>query len=259
MCVSVCCVFLLAVRKALADMCVDVAAKVGPEAVAQHMSDLVVKCLTDEDAAVKLRVLNKITVIASRVPTLLNRLSATLKTLYTDQSWRVRKQISLSMPSVMKSLGPEFFQEHFLSAYLASLKDSVAEVRLGTASTLPFLISSSTPLWVTEKVFPTVKALGSDDQMSRLTMLACMRSMLTGDLPDRLQSECVGLLLTASSDVVANVRLAAAIILGEASRKLSGDSSVAIMSQIRPVLTELAGDKDKDVKYFAAESLKNCR
>jgi hypothetical protein len=68
----------------------------------------------------------------------------------------------------------------------------------------------------------------------------------------------VGLLLASASDAVANVRLTTAIILGDACKRITGDNSAAVIAQIKPVLSELEGDKDKDVKYFAQESMKNC-
>ncbi|CAE7770075.1 Ppp2r1b, partial [Symbiodinium microadriaticum] len=246
------------VRKSLADMCVDVAAKVGPEAVAQHMSDLVMKCLEDEDPCVKLRVLMKVTVLASDVPTLLVRLTPTLKSLFKDDSWRVRRQICLSMPAIMKSMGNDFFVENFLDDFQSAFKDSVAEVRVSTGECLADMCMSSSPSWVYDRVFPTVKAMASDEYAYRVGMLHALRTLLSADLTDRFQGEVVGLLLAAAADVVANVRLTVAIILGEACRKITGTNSNAMIAQIKPVLQELEGDKDKDVKYFAQEALKNC-
>jgi hypothetical protein len=247
-----------AVRKSLADMCVDVAAKVGPEAVAQHMSDLVMKCLEDEDPGVKLRVLQKVKSLASHVPTLLTRLSPNLKALYKDESWRVRKQIVLSMPPVMKSMGNDFFVENFLDEFLAALKDSVAEVRVSVGSCLADMCEASSASWVYDRVFPSVKAMATEEYAYRISMLAALRTLLCADLSDRFQGEVVGLLLASASDAVANVRLTTAIILGDACKRITGDNSAAVIAQIKPVLSELEGDKDKDVKYFAQESMKNC-
>ena len=246
------------VRKALADMCVDVAAKVGPEAVAQHMSDLVMKCLEDEEPCVKLRVLLKVKVLAGDVPSLLNRLTPTLKRLFKDNSWRVRRQMCLSMPPVMKSLGTDFFVDNFLDDFLAALKDSVAEVRLSAGGCLADLCMSSSSSWVYDRVFPSIKSMAGEECIYRLGMLHALRTLLGADLTERFQGEVVGLVLAAASDVVANVRLAAAVILGEACRKITGANSSAVIAQIRPVLSELEGDKDKDVKYFAHEALQQC-
>eukprot|EP00602_Paraphysomonas_sp_CaronLab_P003524 CAMPEP_0185025596 /NCGR_PEP_ID=MMETSP1103-20130426/8491_1 /TAXON_ID=36769 /ORGANISM="Paraphysomonas bandaiensis, Strain Caron Lab Isolate" /LENGTH=554 /DNA_ID=CAMNT_0027558833 /DNA_START=228 /DNA_END=1892 /DNA_ORIENTATION=- len=247
-----------AVRKALADMCVDVAAKVGPEAVAQHMSDIVVKCLEDEDPSVKLRVLLKVGVLASEVPTLFQRLTPCIKNLYSDENWRVRRQITLAMPSVIKHMGTEFFDDNFRAPFLDTFKDGVAEVRLATATTLPQMCEAGTAAWVFEKIFPTVNSMAEEEYLFRLTMLTALRSLLAADLSERFQGQIVGLLLGAASDVVANVRLAVAIILGEACKRITGETSAAVIAQIKPVLSELENDKDKDVKYFAQESLKHC-
>jgi serine/threonine-protein phosphatase 2A regulatory subunit A len=63
------------------------------------------------------------------------------------------------------------------------------------------------------------------------------------------------LIIATANDAVPNVRLRTAQVLGYASSKLDIDQN---RMQVRPILNELAMDKDKDVKYFATEALKIC-
>ncbi len=63
------------------------------------------------------------------------------------------------------------------------------------------------------------------------------------------------MIITTANDTVPNVRVRTAQVLGFVSSKLDVDQN---RMQIRPILNELASDKDKDVKYFATESLKIC-
>ena len=67
------------VRKLLTELCVDVAAKVGPEVVGSTISDLVVKLMDDDDPLVRLRVIRKIPVIAEEAPSLCTRLTEHFK------------------------------------------------------------------------------------------------------------------------------------------------------------------------------------
>jgi HEAT repeat protein len=165
------------------------------------------------------------------------------------------------MPSIIKHLGVDFFVDNFLGSFMDTFKDGVSEVRLGSASALPAMADAGGAPWMYDKIFPTIKAMATEEYLLRLTLLSCIRSLLIADLSDRFQGELVSLLLTAASDAVANVRLAAALILGEACKRIGsagGDNGTAVIAQIRPVLLELQGDKDRDVKHAAGESLKNC-
>jgi serine/threonine-protein phosphatase 2A regulatory subunit A len=260
-----------AVRKSLADMSIDIAVKINNiDLVTQHLNDLILKLLTDEDPSVKIRIVQKIDSIATSLPALLQLLTPTLKTLYADDNWRVRKQMTLSIPSIMKSLGVDFFSDNFLSKYLETFKDSVAEVRIANASTLPFLIhSNNSSGWVYDKIFPTLKAMSGEEYMYRITMLISLKALVVSapnELSERFYGEIINILLTLSSDVVPNVRLAAAVIMGEVMKQQLADppasasaaTAAVIISQIKPVLQDLSTDKDKDVKYFATESLKLC-
>ena len=54
---------------------------------------------------------------------------------------------------------------------------------------------------------------------------------------------------------VPNIRIRAAQALGVASKHIGVELGRA---HVRPVLTALLADKDRDVQYFATESLKFC-
>jgi serine/threonine-protein phosphatase 2A regulatory subunit A len=257
-----------AVRKSLADMSIDIAVKINNiDIVTQHLNDLILKLLTDEDPSVKIRIVQKIDAIATSLPSFLQLLTPTLKTLYADDNWRVRKQMTLSIPSIMKSLGIDYFTDHYLAKYLETFKDSVAEVRIANASTLPYLIHSSNSVWVYEKIFPMLKSMSSEEYMYRITMLISLKSLVVNapnELSERFYGEIINILLTLSSDVVPNVRLAAAVIMGEVMKQqlnppaATAATASVIISQLKPILQDLSSDKDKDVKYFATESLKLC-
>lgn len=241
------------VRKALADMCVDVAAALGPDTPNISFSDLVVKLLGDEDASVRLRVLQKLGLIAEKVPNLLERITPQLVTLYSDENWRVRRQLNLEMPAVMKHMGQEYFQSHFLETYVASLKDSVCEVRNAMALSLCTMVQVSDSNWVQDKIYPTIKGLTAEEYFSRITMIAALKHLLDGGVAERFLNEIYALVMTSASDTVPNVRLATTNVIADICRR---DGASSIIGELRPVLKELKDDKDKDVRHIATETLK---
>jgi serine/threonine-protein phosphatase 2A regulatory subunit A len=239
-------------RKMLAELCVDVAAKVGPEAVAQHLSDLVMKLMEDEDPLVRLRIVKKLPIIAEEAPSLCTRLTELLKALYTNTNWRVRKELLLAMPAIVKHMGQDYFVDHFLNSFLLLLRDGVDEVRVACAVAITQIAAVSNVAWVYEKLFPSVRSMGTDDYLVRLTMLTALHGFLKLEqLNDKFQSEVVALAITATTDKVPNIRLRAAQVLTFASTLPHLDGC---KNQILPVLLELQGDKDRDVKYFAVNA-----
>jgi serine/threonine-protein phosphatase 2A regulatory subunit A len=243
------------VRKTLADVIIDVGAEVGPELVTQHIAEIVMRLISDEDPLVRLRVLKKLDVLASASPPLCTKMSEPLKAMFKDSNWRVRKQLGVIMPAVARHLGPDYFTERFMGDYLLLLKDGVDEVREGCAGALANLVAASNANWVHEKIFPAVRAMATDEFLVRLSMLTALQGLIMLELPERFQTESLALIIGATNDKVPNIRLKAAKVLGVACGFIGPDNS---RTRVRPVLAELLNDKDKNVKYFAAESLKSC-
>jgi serine/threonine-protein phosphatase 2A regulatory subunit A len=244
------------VRKAVADLVVESAMAVGTESSANVMADLIVKMLTDEDGCVRLRVLAKLPRIAEEIPNLLTRITPVLKTLYNDSNWRVRRAVAEGMPGIVASMGPEFFQNHFMTEYLQTLKDGVSEVRVGICETFPHMIEACTGEWFFTNIFATVKLLIRDEYLVRLSMIGGLRAMLraTSALSESHQGEVLIFIFGLTKDPVPNIRLRAAQALASICDDPNTDSNR--MQQIKPVMQELQADKDKDVKFFASAAFK---
>ncbi len=237
------------VRKQLAELCVDVAAKLGPEAVSAHLSDLVIKLMEDDDPLVRLRILKKMAIIAEEAPSLCTRLTEYLKALFTNSNWRVRKELLIAMPSIVRHMGPEYFMDHFHGAFLLLLKDSVDEVRVTCAEVLPKVAGAVNSNWGYEKLFPAVRELANETMFMRISMLSSLSGFLGLDLSDKFFNEVISLILNACSDKVPNVRIRCAQTLFKASTH--SHLSDAQRNQIHAALTNLRDDRDRDVKYFA--------
>jgi serine/threonine-protein phosphatase 2A regulatory subunit A len=246
---------MLSARQVLAELCIDVAAKVGPDAVAHHLTDTILKLVADEDPMVRVRILKKLPVIAEEIPSLCTRLTEQLKGMFSDPNWRVRRELVLAMPAIVKFMGQDYFTEHFQASLLNQLKDGVDEVRRACGIAIPKLTTIQNANWVHEKLFPSVRAMATEEFLVRLSMLTTLKGFLETELPERFQSEVLGLVISAVRDKVPNVRVRSAQVLGSVCGFVGEEISRA---HIRPALTELLGDKDKDVVYFSSEGLKRC-
>lgn len=240
------------VRKSVAELSVDTAIVAGNETMASQLTDLVMKLVSDEDSSVRLRVLAKLTRVAEEVPNLLTKMTPTLKTLYGDSNWRVRRAVAQSMAAVCVSLGHEYFENHFLVEYLSLLKDGVSEVRIAIGETFPGMIEATTSEWFFTNIFAAVKTLVDADYLIRLSIIGGLRSMLkaSSSMSETSQMEVLNLLLAYTKDSVPNIRLCAAQALNNICKDTSTDANK--LALIKPVLANLQNDKDKDVKFFAS-------
>lgn len=237
------------VRKLLADLCVDVAAKVGPEAVSQHLSDLILKLISDEDPMVRLRIIKKLAVIAEEAPSLCTRLTEFLVAMFTNTNWRVRQELLRAMPPIVKHMGQDYFTDHFHAPVLALLKDGVDEVRTAAAASVHRIAAVSDLTWVQEALFPEVKSMSTGEYLIRLSMITALEGLLSLEqLPEKFLGDAVALLLGAAADEVPNIRVRAA---QACLKTVDLPHLVAFRAQIQAVLEKMRTDADRDVKYFA--------
>jgi len=246
----------LSVRKALADVSVDISVMSGPQLVAQHLTDLILKLSSDEESLVKLRIIKKIDLICDELPSLCTRLTDILRAAYTDSNWRVRKSVALVTPSIVKGMGHEYFRDNFVAPLLALLKDGVNEVRIAAATAVGKIIPITELSWTFDNLLPPIKSMASDEYLVRVSMLTAIEHVLSSpSVPEKVQSDMLTLAIGASRDKVPNVRIRATQALGTICTYINAESA---KNNIRPVLFELQNDKDKDVQYFAKESFKKC-
>ena len=114
------------------------------------------RLVVDDDPLVRLRIIKKLPIIATDIPNLCNVLTEHMKNMFVDTNWRIRKELALVMPDILKTMGQDHFCDQFLDQFLVLLKDDVGEVRLASAESLPRLTTSSNATWVQERLFPGV-------------------------------------------------------------------------------------------------------
>jgi hypothetical protein len=119
----------LTARELLAEVCIDIAAKAGADALNGPLRDAIMRLVSDEDPLVRLRILKKIPTIVTAVPALCTALTDNMKAMFVDTNWRVRKELALVMPSVYTHMGQDYFVDNFMPLFLVLLRDGVGEVR----------------------------------------------------------------------------------------------------------------------------------
>ena len=247
-------------RKVLTLLLIDIACKVPAAVVAQHLSDLILRLTVDEDPLVRLRVWQRLDAMAASIPDLVTtRLTDPLKTMVNDANWRVRRHAALALPSVMKHLGKEYLQSNYLGKLLELLRDGVDMVRTAAAIALPKIGNLGGTDWAYEHIFPSIRSMANGDFKVRLSMLTALQGIML-EINDvggggQLGAEALAYLVAASNDKVPNVRLRCAQVLGAICPAIGPEIS---RTSIRPVLVGMQGDKDRDVVFFATESLKLC-
>lgn len=226
------------------------------EQVKQYLVDIILRIMNDDDPLVRLRILNKIPIIAADISYLCKTLTESLKLCLIEPNWRVRKGLNdylynfphidslfipsgivVVLPSILHSLGIDYFSEHYLSTYLKLFKDAVNEVRQAAAEVVGAIISpvnsngklieySSLSIdintsismigpaaaslttsiltdFVLNHVFPTIKPLFSDEYLIRLNLLSVLFGLLQiHDLSETFRNDIITLLISASSDKV---------------------------------------------------------
>jgi serine/threonine-protein phosphatase 2A regulatory subunit A len=242
------------VRRILADLSVDVVAKLDAAAVSQYLSDLIMKLMEDDDPQVRLGVIKKLPIIAEEAPSLCTRMTEILKVMFNNNFWRIRMELVSTMPLIVKHMGQDYYNDHFFQLTLNLLKDPVESVRTTTASVVPLIAAVSDLNWSYESLFPPIKLMSSADFTIRISMISALEGFLRiENLSDKFHSEVINLLISTASDKVPNIRIRAAQGINIAlSLSYIGRTYGDTLQYAR---NDLLKDKDKDVKYFAAKGV----
>lgn len=158
------------------------------------------------------------------------------------------------VPLLAKQLGVEFFDEQMIKLCVGWLGDSISTIRTSAAENLKELTNIFGAEWAIENLIP---ALGDikrhKSYLRRLTAVYTFTSMSTVMESDLVVTEILPLLLMMATDPVANVRFNVAKGLATLAPKCGKNVTD---TQIRPMLTVLVEDADRDVRYFASKTVK---
>jgi serine/threonine-protein phosphatase 2A regulatory subunit A len=170
--------------------------------------------------------------------------------------WRVRLSVISHMPLLAEQLGPTFFNEQFTNLCVSWLADDISSIREAAATNVMNLVAVFGPTWAHDCIYPPLMALKCHPSYLRRLSAVQAASFLTTkverDTP--LMEHIVPLIVDMASDTVPNVRFNVA----RALHRISQPCGLTIYQQrIRPVLSVLTEDPDRDVRFFAEQSLHN--
>lgn len=246
------------VRVSLSTAVMDVAPKLGEEMATTHLVPLIVHFLRDDQIPeVRLNVLEKMGGLGTWLESLAGTFLPVLMEMTQDRQWRVRKAIVGVIPLFVEHLGAQYFSENLFDVFMASMNDSVNDVRESGTACLRDMLGTTGSDWMQQNVLPRIKEYydNSTYYLQRITVMLALRNLSVKATSAMLLAEMVTLALRGARDPIPNVRFSAAQTL-LTMVPLADQATVA--SQIRPCLQEMQQDADGDVKYFSMLALEAC-
>ena len=245
------------VRAALAMVATELAPILGKDATITHLVPPVLLLLRDAASEVRLNLISSLGALNEviGVDLLSQSLLPAILDLAQDGKWRIRLAIIQHIPLLAKQLGRDFFTEKLASICVGWLGDDIASIRVAAAQNLQELTSLFGTDWACEYLVPSINDIGHHPSyLRRLTaVLACSRMAREMD-PAVASIEVLPIVLEMATDTVPNIRFNVAKELGEMV-KVCG--AKVYEQQIYPVLSLLLDDPDRDVRFYAEQSVKN--
>lgn len=243
------------VRAALAMVATELAPILGKDATITHLVPPVLLLLRDAASEVRLNLISSLSALNEviGVDLLSQSLLPAILDLAQDGKWRIRLAIIQHIPLLAKQLGKDFFTEKLASMCVGWLGDDIASIRLAAAGNLKQLTGVFGTEWAATFLIPSIVEIrGHESYLRRLTALQAFSLMATEMDQDTARLHVLPLVLEMATDPVANIRFNVA---KELQNMIPMCGPGVYESQALPVLNMLLDDDDRDVRYFAEQSL----
>lgn len=136
------------------------------------------------------------------------------------------------------------------------LGDCVYSIREAATNNLKKLTEVFGVEWATNTIIPKVLSLYTHpNYLYRMTTLFAISVLAQVVGMDVINSSMLPLVLRMAQDKVPNVRFNVAKTLGQLVGLLD---ATAVATRIKPCLTKMTDDIDRDVKLYAAQALQLC-
>jgi len=245
------------VRAALASNIMGLAPLLQKEKTIEYLIDIFLALLKDEFPDVRLNIISKLDAVNSvGIDLLAQSLLPAIVDLAEDRQWRVRLAIIEYIPLLGSQLGNQFFDEKLSNLCLTWLGDSVFAIREAAALNIKKLAEVFGTEWAKNNIIPKVLSLYTHpNYLYRMTTLFSIGQLAPVVGADVTISIMLPLVLRMIKDHVPNIRFNAAKTLHGLVPLL--DTTV-VQGQIKPALSQLYEDTDRDVKYYASLALQAC-
>ncbi len=157
------------------------------------------------------------------------------------------------IPLLANQLGKDFFSEKLTDLCVDWLGDDISTIRTSAAENLKELTNIFGSEWAIEYLVPPLNEVRKHQSyLRRVIAIQAFVSMSTVMEPEIARTEVLPLVLQMTTDNVANIRFNVA----KGLRTMAPICGPAVTdSQIRPVLSFLAEDPDRDVRFFAKKTI----
>ena len=156
-------------------------------------------------------------------------------------------------PLLAKQLGKDFFSDKLSSICVNWLGDDIATIRDAATKNIKELTALFGTSWACDFLLPSIDEIRQNSSyLRRLTAVQACERMASELDPAIVQTEVLPLVLEMATDTVANIRFNVARALGEMGPICD---TTAHTQQIRPILTLLQDDPDRDVRFFADKTV----
>ena len=194
--------------------------------------------------------------------------------LAEDSKWRVRLAIIELIPVLAKHLGKEYFGEKLSALCMAWLDDGVHSIRRAATENLMLLTELFGEEWSVEHVLPRIERMQMhQNYLHRTTALYVLQVVVKYFSMATIDKKVVPIIALMSADPVPNIRFITAKTIQIVSARcqglrasssstnvpIKGNTSASICpcpEELSLVLSKLLLDSDRDVKFYAAQALK---
>lgn len=173
-----------------------------------------------------------------------------LHTLSQDGSWRTRLAVLEQIPKLCKMFGKEFFETKLESLLLSFFGDSVHAVRAAVTVEIGAVVDLIGEEWTVNHFAAKVLSLYSEGNSysSRIAILQSLPKIASVMNKSHIETLILPTLQKGCTDTVPNVRFVACEVVIALKDKLE-QSHMETLG-----LDALAGDVDRDVRYFATKA-----
>lgn len=247
------------VRVSMASVTNDLAPILGKNDTVEHLLPMLLELLRDESSDVRLNIISSLDTIndVMGVELLSQSLLPAIVDLAEDTKWRVRFAIIELIPRVAEQLGCDYFNEKLNNLCMVWMGDDVFSIRRAAANNLSKLAELFGEDWAKEHILPRIDRMHTHtNYLQRMTAIYGIQVLVKTVSVETLENIIMPLLLQMVNDAVPNVRLTVARTLKDV---ISHSGSVLhdsfLQSCILPSLNSLAGDDDRDVRFYSSAAL----
>ncbi|CEL92259.1 unnamed protein product [Vitrella brassicaformis CCMP3155] len=244
------------VRGALATTVLELAPIFEQDLTLEHLMPIIIALLRDQVPEVRLRVLASVDKIANvvGVENFHEALLPAVVELAGDKQWRVRQAVLDHIPILAQHLGVDIFEKEMGEVYRKALQDPVFSIRDAASQRLKKLTEVLGQSWAESHVLPDLlKQKDSPNYLHRMTVLFCVKTLCEIFPRELIEEHLLPLAVSAAHDRVPNVRYNACKTLGKMRAALKPEP---VNAAVQETLQRLAEDEDPDVRYLAADTLK---